>query len=229
MNRHLVVATGTLLALTACASPSHLWRARAQCIVAVDGDGARPCRRPASAGFCGEQRRTLPSCRVALSVGHAAELPDLPQSDAHPRLHQRSRHREENPRPHRRIQPATTHRARVGHRCERRRRNRRRTILSGVRQAIPHRRSDSTSASPGRWRECSRLSLESDRRRSLSRYQAVLGVRFSRPFCKSQRMPGRATIEGYTRRQRYSPACPLDFVSFPSKAGGGIRRMDAAS
>ena len=39
---------------------------------------------------------------------------------------------------------------RVGHRCGWRRRNRRRTILSGVRQAIPQRRSDSISASPGR-------------------------------------------------------------------------------
>jgi hypothetical protein len=53
-------------------SSSLLRRARAQCIATRCGDGARPCRRSASADFCGNPRRAPPSCRVALSLGHAA-------------------------------------------------------------------------------------------------------------------------------------------------------------
>ena len=88
-------------AAAACASPSLLRCAGAQCTAEVGGGGARPCRRAASTDFRGDPRCAPRSCRVALPVGHVAgadisgvpaAVPVLLQSNAHHRLHQRCRH-----------------------------------------------------------------------------------------------------------------------------------------
>ncbi len=91
---------------------------------------------------------------------------------------------------------------RVGHRCgkRQRRRNRRATILNGIRQPSPHRRSRSISASPGRWGRCeiktSRRSSWGDscliRRRARLHYPASAGLQIG-PAQPQTTISGRPT------------------------------------
>ena len=81
----------------------------------------------------------------------------------------------------------------MGHRCSRRqrRRNRRTTIISGMGQLRPYRRSSSISALPGRWGQ-GRLVPDALRGAAARPSQGIrqcLGCYAAGPFRKSRRMP----------------------------------------